>query len=167
MLLVSATEAPPADAATLRVTEQVVVPPERTAEGEQVSAAIPGIGVIVNAAVRLVPPADAVRIADVEMVTDPAVAENAALNEPAGTVTDAGAVRAALLLDITTAAPPIGAACVNCAVQVDEAIDASVVGLQVKVDRAGGGVMVTWTDPAVAVNGTDMPARLDALCCTT
>jgi hypothetical protein len=39
---------------------------------------------------------------------------------PEATVTDAGTVSRALLLDNETTAPPEGAACVNVTVQVDE-----------------------------------------------
>ncbi len=49
----------------------------------------------------------------------PAVAVNVLLVDPAATVTEAGTVSCALLLDSVTDAPPAGAACDNVTVHVD------------------------------------------------
>ena len=60
----------------------------------------------------------------------PAVAVKVALEEPAPTVTDAGTVRAATLLESDTAAPPEPAAADNVAVQVEVAPAARLAGAQ-------------------------------------
>ena len=80
---------------------QVEVPGVVTEVGVQLSALTCGRGLIVIVAVWVVPPAEAVTVAEVGLLTEPAVAENVALTEPAGTVTEAGTVRAA-----PPAAPP-------------------------------------------------------------
>ena len=51
---------------------------------------------------------------------------------PAATVTDAGTVSPAVLLDSETAAPPAGAACDNVTVQLDVALLPKLVGVQTK-----------------------------------
>jgi len=48
----------------------------------------------------------------------------------AGTVTEAGTVRVALVLDRVTVAPPAGAALVRVTVQVVEALGPTLLGLQ-------------------------------------
>ena len=58
------------------------------------------------------------------------VALKVAVLEPAATVTDAGVVSSALLLESPTAVPPVGAALVRVTVQVLVALDARLVGLQ-------------------------------------
>ena len=63
------------------------------------------------------------------METVPAVAVKVTLALPAGTVAEAGTVRAALLSDNETAIPPVGAAFDIVTVQVLAAPDANVVGL--------------------------------------
>jgi hypothetical protein len=60
----------------------------------------------------------------------PAVAVKVALEEPAATVTEAGTVRAATLLESATAAPPEAAAADSVAVQVDVAPAARLTGTQ-------------------------------------
>ena len=55
------------------------------------------------------------------MVTVPEVAVNVAVVAPAATVTDAGTVTKALLLDSETAAPDAGAACDKVTVQLEVA----------------------------------------------
>ena len=62
---------------------------------------------------------------------------------PAGTVTLAGTVAAALLLDRVTTAPPAGAALASVTVAVDEFPPVTVPGLSVRVEiGTGGGLTV-------------------------
>ena len=63
-------------------------------------------------------------------MTAAAVAENVAIVAPAAIVTDAGTVRAALLLASVTEEPPAGAACVRVTVQVPTALCPRLAGLQ-------------------------------------
>jgi hypothetical protein len=93
-------------------------------------------------------------------VTEPATAEKVALVDPAGTVTEAGTVRAALLLDAATAMPPEGAFCVNCTVHVVAPPDVTTVWLQFRDDSAGGGGggNNTVTPPPVADTGIEEPS---------
>lgn len=113
LLSVKATERPPLGAACVRLTEQEEVPGAATEVGLQVKLLNAATGVTVKFAVLLTPPADAVTTTAVELATVLAVAVKVALVAPLGTVTDAGAVRAALLLERLTAIPPDGAASVN------------------------------------------------------
>jgi hypothetical protein len=53
----------------------------------------------------------------------------------ANTVTDAGAVKTGLLVARVTLTPPAGAACVSVTVQVLDAFDPTVVGLQSSEDK--------------------------------
>jgi len=56
----------------------------------------------------------------------------------AGTVTEAGTVRVALVLDRVTVAPPAGAAFVKVTVQVVEALGPTLVGLQAREETRTG-----------------------------
>ena len=60
---------------------------------------------------------------------------------PAGTVAEAGTVRAALLSDNETAIPPVGAALDIVTVQVLAAPDANVVGLHASDETVGRGAV--------------------------
>ena len=63
---------------------------------------------------------------------------------PGGTLTEAGTGSAAGMLDASvTALPPVGAAWFKVAVQVVEAPDVTLVGLQTSEDTPRAGVMVT------------------------
>ena len=95
----------------------------------------------------MTPPADAVTIAEVELVTEPALAEKVALVEPAGTVTEAGTVRAALLLLNDTTCPPVGAALVWLTVQVLNAPEFTVEGKQASEDKTAGATRVRLAVP--------------------
>jgi len=57
---------------------------------------------------------------------------------PANTVTEAGTVSTLFVLLSVTAAPPVGAACVNVTVQVLEAFCPKLVGLHAKEDTVTG-----------------------------
>ena len=67
-------------------------------------------------------------------MTDPAVAVTLPLVLPAVMLTELGIVRTALLSEMLTVEPPVGAACVSTTVQVLEAFGAKVVGLHAKDD---------------------------------
>jgi len=54
------------------------------------------------------------------------------------TVTEAGTVRVALVLDTVTVAPPAGAALVNVTVQVLEELGPRLVGLQASAETSTG-----------------------------
>lgn len=78
----------------------------------------PGVpGATCRAKVFVPPPAVAVRVAVCVVVTVETVAVNAALVDPADTVTEAGTVTALLLLVSVTASPPDAAADVRLTVQ--------------------------------------------------
>ena len=64
----------------------------------------------------MVPPADAVSVAFCALVTEATVAVNPLLEDPAGTVTDAGTVTALLLLESETENPPVPAEVVRVTV---------------------------------------------------
>jgi len=74
----------------------------------------------------------------------PAEAEKVAVVAEAGTVTDAGTVRTALLSEIFTTVPPVGAGPEMVALQVLLALDARVAGVHVSEETviAAGGVRV-------------------------
>ena len=63
------------------------------------------------------------------VVIVPAVAVNVLLVAAAETVTDAGTVSNALLLERVTTVPPVGAACDRVTVQVDVPADPRLVGV--------------------------------------
>ena len=86
-------------------------------------------------AVRLTPAAVAVIVAVVELETDPAMAVNVALDDPAPTVTEPGTLTAAWLEDKLTAKAEV-AALVSDTVQVEAPPKLSVVGEQLRADSA-------------------------------
>ena len=98
LLLLNATAAPPFGAACVRLTVQAEVPGAVTEVGVQLRLLNCASGATVTVTVWLTPPADAVMTTGVELATELAVAEKGALTAPAATVTEAGTVRAALLL---------------------------------------------------------------------
>jgi hypothetical protein len=78
------------------------------------------------------------------------VTANVAVALPAGTVTVAGTVAAALLLDRDSTVPPVGAVFVRVTVPVDEFPPATLVGLTDTLDSAVDGVTVSvavWLTP--------------------
>jgi hypothetical protein len=79
-------------------------------------------------------------------VTEPAVALNFAVVEPAATVTDDGVVSAELLSETVTVKPLLGAAADRVTVQVELEPEAMLVGEHCKPEMlvaGGGGVTVT------------------------
>ena len=71
-------------------------------------------------------------------VTVPAVAVKLPVVAPATTVTEAGIVSAALLFEIVTALPPVGAAAEIITVHVEVAPDTTVAGEHATEDTVGG-----------------------------
>ncbi|HEV8636851.1 MAG TPA: hypothetical protein VG370_21745 [Chloroflexota bacterium] len=111
-------------------------------------------------------------VATVDAVTDVVETVKVALVAFAGTVTLAGTVAAAALLDSATANPPAGAAAVNVTVPCADAPPATLVGLTDTAESAaaggGGGAGVTVSDAVlvappnapVIVTGVDAPTAL-------
>src|SRR4051812_48756739 len=88
-----------------------------------------GAGFTVSAADRLTPPAAAVSVAAVEVVTVRVVIPNEALLAPAGTVTLAGTTAAAFPEARLTTIPPAGAAPERVTVPVAALAPVTLVGL--------------------------------------
>lgn len=147
LVLVRVTALPPVGAAWFSVTVQAL-----DALGPRL-AGLQLIAVTTVGATRLMvtlcePPRVAVTVADWLAANVPVVALKAADVEPAATVTEAGTVRAALVLVSATEVPPAGAAKLRVTVQVLEAFSPRLVGLQANVESetvAGG------TRPTVVV----------------
>src|SRR5215210_2850257 len=87
----------------------------------------------------VIPPADAMIVEDWLLLTLLVETVKVALVDPAGTVTLAGTVAAAvLLLESATDAPPAGAAEVSVTVPVDELPPVTPVGLRLSEESAAG-----------------------------
>jgi hypothetical protein len=98
----------------------------------------------VKVAVLVVPLSTAEIVTEVLADTGVVVIVNVAVVAPAATVTLAGTVADALLLDKLTAAPPVGAALLSVTVPVDEVPPVTVVGLKLTDDSVtAGGLMVS------------------------
>jgi len=69
-----------------------------------------------------------------------AVAENVAVEDPAGTFTEVGTVNAGLLAETDTLMPPVEAGAERVRVQVEDAPASSVVALHVNADTSTGGI---------------------------
>jgi hypothetical protein len=83
-------------------------------------------------------------VADVVELTAVVVTVKVAVVAPAATVTLAGTVADALLLDKLTAVPPVGAALLRVTVPVEEAPPVTVVGLKLTDESVtAGGLMVS------------------------
>ena len=96
--------------ARLSVTVPVELSPPRTDVGFKLSALkVTGAVLIVNVAVLVTIPAVAVIVADVAVLIAVVVTVNVAVDAPAATVTLAGTVADALLLERLTTIPPVGA----------------------------------------------------------
>jgi hypothetical protein len=96
-------------------------------------------GVTVSVAVFVTPPLDAVIVTGVEEATFAVATEKVVEVEPAGTVTFAGTVAAAVFALVrATVAPPGGALPVMITVPVEELPPATLAGLTERVERAAG-----------------------------
>jgi hypothetical protein len=109
-LLESVIVNPPAGAPPDRLTVQVEVAPPLRLVGTHVIELRVTCDTREIAAVCEVPPRDAVTLAVWLVVLVPAVVVKVAVDVPAATVTEAGSVSDAMLLDSTTATPPVEAA---------------------------------------------------------
>jgi hypothetical protein len=103
-----------------------------------VRVAVCGGGVTVRVAVRVTPPALAVIVADVDVVTALVGIAKVALVVPCATETLAGTVAAVLLLDSETTRPPDGAADVRVTVPCEEVPPVTLVGLTASAESAAG-----------------------------
>ncbi|MBZ5578606.1 MAG: hypothetical protein LAP40_18755 [Acidobacteriia bacterium] len=155
------TEAPPAGAGALMITVQLADPPgamldglHATEIGSEAGAAGAG-GVRVRVAPIEAPPSAAVTVAVCPAVTTAAVVVNAVDAEPAGTVTEGGAVRLASSLLTEIAAPPLGAAALSTTEQVEDAGVASEEGLHESRLRLTGAC--TAIVPPVPAAATAVP----------
>jgi len=135
-LLLSEIGSPPVGAAVPIVTVPVELLPPKTLVGDKVSAVTVG-GLIVNVAVADLPLAVAVIVAAALVDTGTVVTVKVALVAPAATVTEAGTVALALLLDRLTASPPVGAALEIVTVPVEDAPPITVVGANASAEAVG------------------------------
>jgi hypothetical protein len=104
-----------------------------------------GTGVTVTPNVLLIPEKDAVRVAEVDVLTLPVLTENVAEVEPAGTVTEDGTLAAVVLeLESDTETPPLPAAAVKLTVPVPDWPLTIVLGLtEILLSAGGTGLTVT------------------------
>ncbi len=130
-LLDSETVTPPLPAAPDNVTVHADVPPEFRLVGVQETRLTVIGGTSRIDAVRELLLYDAVTTAVWLVVIVPAVAVKFADVAPEATVTEAGTVNAAALLDNVTAMPPVPAACDSVTVHADVPPELRLVGLQV------------------------------------
>ena len=103
-----------------------------------VSVAVCAGGVTVRVAVRVTPPALAVIVTGVDVVTALVAIAKVALVAPCATDTLAGTVAAVLLSDSATVSPPAGAADVSVTVPCEEAPPVTLVGLTETAESAAG-----------------------------
>ena len=103
-----------------------------------VSVAVCAGGVTVRVAVRVMPPALAVIVTGVDVVTALVAIAKVALVAPCATDTLAGTVAAVLLSDSATVNPPAGAADVSVTVPCEEAPPVTLVGLTETAESAAG-----------------------------
>ena len=132
---------PPTGAISEIAIVQALLPGAVTNAGEQLRLEVCAGGACTfRAAVTVLPFSPAVRVTTAELDTAAAEAENIALVCPDVTVTLAGTVTLALLLDSRTGAPPMGAAGLTVTVQLAVAGPGSVDGVQLRlVTRCCGG----------------------------
>src|SRR5512137_1228009 len=90
----------------------------------------------VSDAVRVTPPALAVRVTEVAAATEVVATVKVAVVAPARTVTEAGTVADALLEERLTAVPPVGAAAVSVTVPVEDDPPVTAVGFTETLESA-------------------------------
>jgi hypothetical protein len=136
----SATVNPPAGAADVSVTVPCEEAPPVTLVGltETAESAAAADGVTVRVAVRVMPPAFAVIVTGVDVVTALVGIAKVALVAPCATDTLAGTVAAVLLSDSATVNPPAGAAAVSVTVPCEDAPPVTLVGLTETAESAAG-----------------------------
>ena len=160
------TAAPPVGARPDRMRVQVLEPAGAKLDGTQASefgrtgGAEDEGGIRFNVAFSDAAPKEAVIVAALPAVTLEALALNVAEVDPAATTTDEGTVRLLLLLPTVTVTPPLGAAPLRLAVQLDVPGVVREDGLHVNVLRLV--VELTVSVPPVAVAPNDPPAAVTA-----
>jgi len=107
-------------------------------------------GCTARVAVRVTPAATAARVADTLAATVVVEATNVAVAAPSATVTLAGTVTAAALLESVTRTPPAGAAEVSVTVPVEDAPPVTVAGFIARPARLPGGGVTVRTAETVA-----------------
>jgi hypothetical protein len=160
LFLLNATEEPPLGAGPVSVTVPVELVPPGTVVGFKLSVFRAG-GLTVSVAVRVVVPKVPVIVTEVDADTGDVVTANVALVLPAGTVTDAGTVAAALLLPRDITIPPTGAGPLRVTVPVEPLPPSTLVGLRLNELKAGGftvNVAVRVVEPKTAVIVTPVEA---------
>src|SRR5664279_4506240 len=130
LLLVRATTAPSVGAGPLKLRLQALVPGPVKEDGAHVRVLTVTGAFMVIAALALPPLAAAVIVPVQSLAIVPAVAEKVAVEAPAATVSEAGAVSAALFEEMATETPPAGAAILVVTVQMLLAPEFKDVGAQ-------------------------------------
>jgi hypothetical protein len=153
-LLDSVTVAPPVFDT---VTVHVALAPEPRLVGLHVSPLSTTGATSEIVAVCVLPFSFAVTVAVWSLVIVPAVAMNVAVVLPDPTVTEAGTVNAAALLDKETTAPPAGAEAFSEAVHVANPPEPRDAGAQLTALRVGSGA-VPVTMPPTPLSGSEVPA---------
>jgi hypothetical protein len=141
LLLLKLTINPPAGAALVSVTVPCEDVPPTILVGFSATAdndAAGGGDVTVRVVVRVTPPALAVMLAEVDVVTAVVVIAKVAVVLPCATVTLAGTVAALLALLRVTGNPPAGAGAVSVTVPVDALGPVTVDGLTLTALKAAG-----------------------------
>ena len=143
LLLVSVTAPPPVGAACVNVTVQVLEAfcPKLVGLQAKDDTVTGATRLTVAFAELLLYVAVTVALWLLAMVV--VVALKVPVVAPAATVIDAGTVSTVLLLVSVTAAPPVGAACVNVTVQVLEAFCPRLVGLHASEETVTGATRLT------------------------
>jgi len=156
LLLDNDTVVPPDGAAWFRVIVQVLEALGPKLVGLQDRPVICVCATKLMAAFCVLLPKLAVTVADWLLPMVPLVAVNVFEVDPAATVSDVGTVNRALLLDNDTVVPPDGAAWFRVTVQVLEALDPRLAGLQESAETWGR-VAPPVTTPPVAENPIAVP----------
>jgi hypothetical protein len=130
-----------APAALDTVAVQVALPPDPRLVGLHANPVTTTGAAREIVAVRVLPFNDAVRVAVWLLAMVPAVAVNVAVELPEATVTKAGMVNAAALLDKETAIPPVGAVVLKETVHADEPPVVSDAGTQLSPLTRGAAVI--------------------------
>ncbi len=145
--LESDTDAPPAPAAAERLTVPMPVCPLVRAVGLTETPVSVAAGLTFTVKVLLTPESEAVIVAELLMLTLPAVTVKTVDAEPWGTMMLAGTVTAGLELDNVTIAPPTAAIEVRVTVPVADCPELRVAGAtEILFNAAAGALTIT---PAV------------------
>jgi hypothetical protein len=161
LLAVRVTAAPPVDAIPLRMIVQVVDPAGARLDGRQARELVTkegadgAGGTKVNVALRDAVPSDAVTVSLVLAVTPLALAVNAPDADPAAMTKDAGTVRVLLAPPIVSVTPPLGAAPLRVAVQLD--VPGVVMEEGLHANELNTGIEPTVSVPPVALVVKDPP----------